>query len=556
MYPTSLAIATGLITGVLAHFLIFRKGEWDLYTIKILQGLVVMIVLLALSFKRLGTTEADLPYSLLESIIASIYMVSLMISGTFCSIFLYRISFFHRLHQFPGPASARVSNLYLTKRSVASFQLYREIQDLHREYGDIVRVGKWQRPSALSILDPKVFHAIHSNNSPCSKGPWYNIEQPAISLHMSRDKNDHSCRRRAWDRAFSSKALRDYEPRVAEYTSQLLDRLEQSQGARIDIAKWFKFYSFDTMGDLAFGQSFNMLKDGVQHRFMALVQTHMAMAGTFSQLIWMFPLFRAMPLLGREDAIFQKWLGDQVRHQEQNKPDLPNIFSWLLEDYRSQINPKEQDWLNLQADMQLIAVAGSDTTSVTLTCLFYLLATNKDACIRLQEEIDNLFSSSSRPNHSSFSKLTYLQACIDETLRLFPPVPSGLQRMTPPEGLRVGDIFVPGDTIVTVPSYTLYRDERYFTAPDDFVPERWMTKPEMVKADSVFAPFSVGRYACVGKQLGLMEVGYATCIILHRFDICLAGEGASSKLAFLKGLEDHFTLDAPELKMVLTARKI
>lgn len=36
-------------------------------------------------------------------------------------------------------------------------------------------------------------------------------------------------------------------------------------------------------------------------------------------------------------------------------------------------------------------------------------------------------------------------------------------------------------------------DERYFTSPDDFVPERWTTKPEMVKNESVFAPFSVGK---------------------------------------------------------------
>ncbi|KAF5565300.1 pisatin demethylase cytochrome P450 [Fusarium napiforme] len=493
MYPTSLAIGTGALSGVLAHVLIFRKGEWDLCTIKILQGLLTVIGLLALSFKRLGATEDGSSYSLLESIIASIYMVSFMLSGAFCSILSYRISFLHRLYKFPGPFMARVSNLYVAKRSVSSFQLYREIQDLHRRYGDIVRLGKWQRPSTLSILDVKVFHAIHSNNSPCRKGPWYNIEQPAISLHMSRDKNDHARRRRAWDRAFSSKALRDYEPRVVKYTSQLLDRLEQTQDIPIDIAKWFKFYSFDTMGDLAFGESFNMLTDGVKHPFMALVESHMAMAGAFSQLIWMFPLFRAMPFLGREDAIFQKLLETQVRHQEQNKPELPNIFSWLLEDYKSQLHPKEQDWLNLQADMQLIAVAGSDTTSVTLTCLFYLLATNKDVCIRLQAEIDNLFSSFSQPNHSSFTKLTYLQACIDETLRLFPPVPSGLQRMTPAEGLRVGDIFIPGDTIVTVPSYTLYRDERYFTSPDDFIPERWTTKPEMVMDDSVFAPFSVGK---------------------------------------------------------------
>ncbi|CZR49867.1 uncharacterized protein FPRO_16074 [Fusarium proliferatum ET1] len=468
MYPTSLAIGTGLLSGILAHVLIFRKGEWDLFTIKILQGLLMVLGLLALSFKRLGSTEAGTPYSFLESVIASMYMVSFLISGTFCSIFIYRISFFHRLYKFPGPFMARVSNLYLTKRSVASFQLYREIQDLHRRYGDIVRVG----PSELSILDAKVFHAIHSNNSLCNKGLWYNIEQPAISLHMSRDKNDHSGRRRAWDRAFSSKALRDYEPRVVKYTSQLLDRLDQSQDIPIDIAKWFKFYSFDTMGDLAFGQSFNMLTDGAKHPFMALVESHMVMAGTFSQLIWMFPLFRVMPFLGREDAIFQKWLETQVRYQEKNKPDLPNIFSWLLEDYKSQLYPKEQNWLNLQANMQLIAVAGSDTTSATLTCLFFLLATNKNVFFRLQEEIDDLFSSSSEPNHSSFSNLTYLQACIDETLRLFPPVPSGLQRMTPAEGLQVGDTFIPGDTVVTVPSYTLYRDERYFTAPDDFVPER------------------------------------------------------------------------------------
>lgn len=46
------------------------------------------------------------------------------------------------LVQFPGPLMAKVSNLYLTRRSVARFQLYKEIQNLYRTYGDIVRVGK------------------------------------------------------------------------------------------------------------------------------------------------------------------------------------------------------------------------------------------------------------------------------------------------------------------------------------------------------------------------------------------------------------------------------
>lgn len=59
----------------------------------------------------------------------------------------------------------------------------------------------------------------------------------------------------------------------------------------------------------------------------------------------------------------------------------------------------------------------------------------------------------------------------------------------------------------------------------------------------------------MGKQLGLMEVGYTACMILHRFDICLVGEETGSNSAFLRGLRDHFTLDAPPLNVVLTARK-
>lgn len=113
-------------------------------------------------------------------------------------------------------------------------------------------------------------------------------------------------------------------------------------------------------------------------------------------------------------------------------------------------------------DASLIVVAGSDTTAATLTCLFYNFVTHPEVYKTLQKEIDDFFSAEVASNEfdtSALGKLKYLQACIDESLRLFPPVMSGLQRQTPPQGIQIGERFIPGNTIVQTPTYTMCRGE-------------------------------------------------------------------------------------------------
>lgn len=101
----------------------------------------------------------------------------------------------------------------------------------------------------------------------------------------------------------------------------------------------------------------------------------------------------------------------------------------------------------------------SDTTAASLTCLFFELAQNPAVLQKLQEEVDGYFAQNPEPSAASLSKLEYLNACINESLRLHPPVPSGVQRITPPEGLQLDGTFIPGETIVQVPTYTLHRGE-------------------------------------------------------------------------------------------------
>ncbi|KND90425.1 Tryprostatin B 6-hydroxylase [Tolypocladium ophioglossoides CBS 100239] len=469
-------------------------------------------------------------------------LLSVCVGGIFSSVLVYRAAF-HRLNRFPGPFLARLSNLYVTLLSVKKFHLYEEIQALHHEYGDIVRVG----PSELSIADPKVVDLIHSNQSPCYKGPWYNILHPIRSLHTVRDQKEHARRRKTWDKGLGSKALRDYEPRVAEYTAQLLQKLDESQGEPLNMSTWFNFYSFDVMGDLAFGKGFNMLKDGLVHYYMESVHASMLAVGAFSHLVWIFPLLKAIPLVNSEHLRFQKWLADQVRQRRERKTDATDLFSWILADYDAIGKPTPQDTVNLHGDAHLIVVAGSDTTAASLTCLFFELALHPRVVDTLRAEMDAYFAENQRPAAQSLSKLEYLQACINESLRLHQPVPSGLQRMTPLEGLQLGDTFVPGSTIVQVPTYTLYRDERVFLQANEFIPERWASRPELVRDASVFAPFSAGRYSCAGKQLGLMELRYVTSQIIHRYDVRMAPKQSAD--SFLGGLRDAFTLSSQTLDL-------
>jgi cytochrome P450 len=142
----------------------------------------------------------------------------------------------------------------------------------------------------------------------------------------------------------------------------------------------------------------------------------------------------------------------------------------------------------LHGDAQLIVIAGSDSVAAALTHIFFHLAWDPILVKRLQTEFDALPSI----EHNKLTTVDLLDGVIYEAMRLHPPVPSGTQRVTPKGGMWIGKTFIPGDTIVQVPSYTVFRDERSFESSEEFVPERWTTRPEMVKDKGVYIPFNIG----------------------------------------------------------------
>ncbi|RYP52438.1 hypothetical protein DL768_002404 [Monosporascus sp. mg162] len=546
------ARGAAFLCGIVLHLAVFRRGEWDLQAAKIAASAVLTYAAMTASLFLYGfPADGDGVPSLRAASGAAGALFVSALAGLYGSMLVYR-AVFHRLRRFPGPFAARLSNFYQASLYWRTHRLDLEAQKLHQIYGDIVRIG----PNELSINDPKALYAIHSSSSPCTKGPWYDgTMYPCISLNVIREHEYHAQRRKAWDLAFSSKALRGYEPRVAYYTDLLLKQIQSRAGQPVNVTDWFNFYAFDVMGSLSYSESYGMLQRGEKHPFITTLHGSLKAIGLFSHLDWLFPIAKATPILNREYTAFWSFVKDQAEKRIKAKPETPDVFSFLLDDYNARPNRTCQDRLNLYGDAYLITIAGSDTTSAALTFLFFELCTHPDALRKLRSEVDSFYrEKDTLTDYDDLHKLKYLQACINEAMRLHPAVPRGFQRMTPSEGLQVGDYFIPGNTIVQVPLQTMVTDERWFPRPEEFIPERWTTRhDELVRDASAFAPFSIGVFSCVGKQLALMEVRYVASQIVRRFEFGLAA-GPQAADAFRAGTTEAITVVPAPLEIVFKVR--
>jgi cytochrome P450 len=160
-------------------------------------------------------------------------------------------------------------------------------------------------------------------------------------------------------------------------------------------------------------------------------------------------------------------------------------------------------------------MAGSDTTATAIRMvLYYIIATPK-VYAKFQSEIDQAIriGTMSRPiiQDREARQLPYVQACIKEGLRVFPPVSSLLTKVAPPEGDTLPDgTFIPGETRVGISPWATHRNKATFGEDAHvFRPERWLeaTGDQLQRMErTVEILFGWGRYGCLGKSVAFIEL--------------------------------------------------
>ncbi|KAF7513029.1 hypothetical protein GJ744_011295 [Endocarpon pusillum] len=480
-----------------------------------------------------------------NALIQATSIAACFFGGLYSSLLVYRL-FFHPLNKFSGPLGARVSSFWLSLQ-LRNADSHKKLLKLHEEHGDFVRVGS----SDLSIVHPKAVEAIYGLGTKCIKGDWYDLTLPMVSLQTTRHKATHDRRRRLWSTAFSDKALKGYEERISRYQQRLIAQVSSFGGQPVNVTTWFNLYSFDVMGDLAFGSSFNMLETRSEHWAIKLLNEGVEPL-SFMFPTWFFRMLVNIPGLATDWWRFIGYCWQKLDERMSTKVDIPDVMSALLAPWKDK-RPEGGDLEILQGDSQLIVVAGSDTTAATLTTVMYELARRPDHISRLREEILPYVTKTGEIPHQRIQYLDHLNGVINETLRLHPPVPSSLQRKTPTEGIEIDGVYIPGNMTVFCPQYVIGRNEDVYQNARAFIPERWYSRPEMIKEKKAFAPFSTGSYGCIGRPLALLNVRTTIAKLIMEFDVSFApGEDGMMLEA---NTRVHFTAGLGELNLVFKRRQ-
>ncbi|KAI1090682.1 putative toxin biosynthesis cytochrome P450 monooxygenase [Rostrohypoxylon terebratum] len=453
----------------------------------------------------------------------------LFVVGFSVSLWIYN-GFFHPLASVPGPFLYGASGLLLRWHQVSGREPF-ILAELHRKYGDIVRIA----PNDISYINSESWNAIYGRHATLGahlerklpKGPDLDF-YGALGL-FSADGEDHARQRRQLAPAFSERALREQEPLIARYIDCAISRFSDNAGAKrpIDLSSWFNYITFDIIGDLMFGHDvFECVKRSRHHPLVS------ELLARFEILTYVIAIQKSAPLLfsvlsylmprrvaqrQRDQANSIKDMVDKRLRTVTTRPDFTTLI--LREGKKGEPSLLENG--EIYPTSAQILLAGSETVASALSGCVFLLLQHPVAMAKLKQEIRSSFSSEEEINSCTLPCSKYLLAVINEAMRIYPPTPNFLPRCVPAEGCTILGRFIPGGSSIGFTPFAAYHDESHFKDATEFIPERWLgTDPRYANDNlSVVQHFGVGPMNCIGMNLANLELRMVLARLLWKFDL-------------------------------------
>ncbi|KAI8311481.1 Cytochrome P450 monooxygenase FUS8 [Colletotrichum sp. SAR11_240] len=476
---------------------------------------------------------------------ASAYMIAIY----FAVVIFAGIQIKHKINNYksplrkvPGPWYAPLTNLHL-QYLFSTGNIWKLVQTSHKKYGGIVRLG----PRQVWISDKEAMKTILVKTD---------LPKVAMYAEISRDKfspglfgeirpEPHKRLKRFLSPAFTVNYIDNLEMFFKTTVRDLLNKYQTQinadpvyyakKGIEVDLMDDLHNVALDIMGECSFGKGFgqtnpdSMIEDGVDERiWKSIPRSIFDGLSKRYQTVYVKKFFRSFGI----DIQFD-WPAEMItaidavvqRRKRTHDIERRDLLQHLIEEGKKPDTGTTMNARDIVDQMAEILLAGSETTSGTIGCLFLELARNPDVRAKLFASLpskgfnDEIVTSKAVRSEPDYE---YLEACIKENLRLH-PIASEMGRRTGNQWVNLCGYDLPPHTVVSASYRDLHRNEEFWPQAERFWPERWLAEDKREGAPApdmdAYYPFSGGKHSCIGINFAWAEMRMVAANLLQRFDV-------------------------------------
>ncbi|XP_055595395.1 probable cytochrome P450 6a13 [Uranotaenia lowii] len=357
------------------------------------------------------------------------------------------------------------------------------------------------------------------------RGFYYNARDDPLSAHMfAIEGNYWRSLRTKLTPTFTSgkmKAMFGIVQNIADnLTKCLID--DVGEGADLEMKDYLARFTTDVIGGCALGLDCNSFEDpNNQFRYVGrkLFDTPKA-PPQLAVLLKNYPdwgralRFRSL----HEDAseFFFNTVKNTLEHRQSNQVDRKDFLNLLLELRNNGVALTTEE---IAAQALIIFLAGYETSSSTQTFCLYQLALNEACQEKARLSVLEAIEKHDGLTFEALQDMAFLDQCINETLRLYPPVPILERKAFQDYQIPETNIVVPRKMMVNIPIFAIQRDEQYYSNPTEFDPDRFNPEQVAQRHPMSFLPFGDGPRICIGLRFGMMQTRMGLATILSRFSL-------------------------------------
>jgi cytochrome P450 len=380
----------------------------------------------------------------------------------------------------------------------------------------------FSRTNAQNYIKPPMFNAIFT--------PIIG-EQNLLVAHG----NEHERARRMLNPAFHHVNLKSMISIFTDQTAKNIQALfskstsDQEKQTPVDVQIEFNALTLSIIASSAFGSGYETITDAKQIICRTFGEVLDAIVYRALLMVNQIPLISKLPLFKKTvvddgSRVISEFVDQIIADRRQGRSTSMSNGTDLLDLLLSAVDNEEKPFTDQQIKEQALTfvLAGSETTGNLMSWIFYVLMTHDDVLAACREEVDRVLPNGIEPTNEHLSELVICEAIINETLRLYPPVPMVTRYCVREHVIGTEcPLLIPAGITIMINSYFLHRRNDLWPRGEEFDYTRWMRDPKTglkpkLPHPYAYLPFAAGSRNCIGQNFALLEAKIMLAMFVQR----------------------------------------